>query len=476
MRVLLITPFFPILTTRWMPLGPPFMAAQLRRSGHSAAVFDRVAVQARAGRGIEAADAALLARVAEFQPDLIGLSTISPLIHDTVHCAALIREAGFHGGLWAGGYHATALPELTLQKIPELDGVVAGEGEQVLAQLASGASQDDLPGVWRRVGSKIRAPKLPHSQVANLDDLPLPAFDTMDMAFYLKRTINTIRGYPTRASTLITSRGCQFRCRFCVESLTYGRGIRFHSAPYVLEWVRKLVADYPVDGLHFHDNDFLADEERVRAICAGLQRLGLHSRLRWSIQARADRLTPELARLLRSSGCVLVEIGIETGSQEELDFLRKGTTVDVGEQAVRICRKAGLDAHAYMLQKTENETISDLENRLAWLQRANPASFQWTDLAMYPGTPLYAEKGEDFFARSPWDEPSIRGFYSADRLSGLAPEARREWMQKNFAPFARRHFWTHAIGRYPLGTLMTFAWAKAKLRIRRYAKGARGAV
>jgi anaerobic magnesium-protoporphyrin IX monomethyl ester cyclase len=476
MRVLLISPFLPLMPVHWMPLGLPFMAAKLRQGGHEAAIFDRFAVQARVGRSVEAADAAMLACLTQVHPDLIGLSTVSPAIFDTVRCAALIRRAGFRGGIWAGGYHVTALPELTLRKIPELDGVVAGEGEEVLSQLADGAAPETLPGVWRRDGSEIRAPQNPHAQVAHLDDLPLPAFDLMDMPFYTERCDGTVRRHNLRASTLITSRGCHFRCRFCAESLTYGRGIRYHGAGYVLDWAQKLIADYAVDGLHFHDNDFLADEERAREICAGFRRLGLHRKVHWGVQARADRLTPDLARLLKQSGCVLVEIGVEVASQEELDHLRKGTTVDVSEQAVRLCRRAGLDTHAYMLQRTENETISSLEQRLAWLKRVDPTSYQWSDLCIFPGTPLYAEKGEDFFARSPWTEEAVNGYYFTDHLSSLTPEDRRAWAKKNLASFARWHWWRHAIGRYPLRLLAPLAWSKAVRRIKRLRAGATGKI
>jgi anaerobic magnesium-protoporphyrin IX monomethyl ester cyclase len=472
MRLLLISPFSSLSPVRWMPLGLAFIAARLRQGGHRVVIFDRYAIQAQTGRSVDAVDQAMLVQMAAFQPDLVGLSTVSPVIYDTAHCASLIRETGFRGSIWAGGYHATALPGLTLRKIPELDGVMAGEGEQVLAQLADGIDPAGLPGVWRRDGAEILAPHLPQAQVADLNDLPLPAFDLLDMPLYTERNPVTVRGHLLRASTLITSRGCQFRCRFCAESLTYGRGIRFHSAEYVLEWVRKLAADYPIDGLHFHDNDFLADEGRARAICAGMQKNGLHRKLRWGIQARADRLTPELARLLHASGCVLVEIGVEAGTQKELDFLRKGTTPDTNEQAVRLCRRAGLDIHAYMLQRTEDETLPDLERRLDWLKRADPTSFQWSTVYIFPGTLLYAEKGNDFFAGNPWTKDAIRGYYAADHLSHLPPETRDAWMKRKFIPFARRHWWRHAIGRYPLSLLVSRVWAGSIRRLKRLLSGA----
>jgi len=468
MRVLLISPYSVLLPTLWMPLGLPFMAARLQQHGHQVSVFDRFAIQGSLGCNVEKVNAAMQAHIEEFQPDLIGLSTISPLIYDTVKCAKLIRREGFQDTLLAGGYHATALPKLTLEKIPELEGVLAGEGEDVLSRFANGEDTASLPGFWWRDGGQISAPAIPSAQIANLDDLPLPAYELMDMAFYSQRNDGVIRRHNLRTATLVSSRGCQYRCRFCAESVTYGHGVRSHSAEYMLDWIQKLITDYEIEGVHFHDNDFLTDEARGREFCAGLQRLGLIRKVQWSIQSRADRLTPELVRLLKKSGCVLIEIGVEVGTQDELDHLRKGTTVDISENAVRICRNAGLDVHAYMLQRTEDETTEQLAQRLAWLKRAKPTSFQWSGINIFPGTPLYNEKGDDFFAKSDWSESEIKTYYATDHLSGITLEERKSWMEKNFAPFARWHWWRNAIGHYPLRVLKRHAYQKLLNRGRRF--------
>ena len=463
MRVFLIYPYLTV-STLWMPLGLPFIAAELRRRGHSVAIFDRFAVQAKVGRALEQVNRAMLSSIRDFRPDLIGLNTLSPLIHDTVECIALIRS-NYTGTMVAGGYHATALPELTLRKIPGVNGVIAGEGEMVLARLADGESPASLPGVWWRDEEAIRPPVAPAPQIENLDTLALPALDLMDMEFYTQRTNGVIRGHNLRAATLVTSRGCHRRCRFCAESLTYGPGVRFHSPAYVLEWIQRVVADYSVDGLHFHDNDFLADEARARDICEGMVRAGLHRRLKWSIQARADRLSQDIARLLKSAGCVLVEIGIEAGTQAELDRISKGTTLRVNTSAVALCRKAGLDVHAYMLMGMEDETTADLEHRLAWVKRAKPTSFQWSQVAIYPGTALYQERGGDFFSKSEWTREAIEAYYSAYSLSTIPAEARREWMARRFRPYLRWYWWRDAIRRYPWGTLAAIAFSKLRARV-----------
>lgn len=468
MRILLIYPHVGG-SVLWMPIGLPFIAAELIRHGHTVAIFDRFAVQSRVGYDVAPVNAAMLDSIRTFKPDLIGLNTLTPLIYDTVDCVGLIR-ADFNGMIMAGGYHATALPELTLQRIPGLDGVVTGEGEFVFRRLADGEPPSRLPGVWWRDAETIHPPITPAVQIENLDELALPALGLMNMEFYTQRTDGVIRGHNLRAATLVTSRGCYRRCRFCAESLTYGNGVRFHSAAYTLDWIQRLVTDYSVDGLHFHDNDFLADEARGRDICEGLIRAGLHRRVKWSIQARAERLNPDIVKLFKSAGGILVEIGIEAGTQAELDRIAKGATIEMNTRAVRLCQKAGLDVHAYMLSSMEDETIPDLEKRLAWVKRARPTTFQWSKVYMYPGTALYREKGQDFFARSEWTKEAINTYYSDDSLSAISPEARRKWMARHFSPYFRRRWWLNAVHRYPWRTLTAIALAKLRQKLRRRIK------
>jgi anaerobic magnesium-protoporphyrin IX monomethyl ester cyclase len=448
MRVLLISPYSAGLF-RWMPLGLPFMAACLRRRGHTPLIFDRYARQAAQGYSLPVANVAMVECIRKFRPDLIGLSTVSQVIYDTAECAALVRSV-YAGPLIAGGYHATALPELTLQKIPELDGVVTGEGEVVLSQLADGTPPADLPGVWWRTGQTICPPAAPAEQIAPLDDLPLPAYDLMDMGFYAGRTQHSIRGHHLATITLITSRGCYQRCRFCAESLTYGSGVRFHSPAYVLDWIQRAVADYDVEGLHFHDNDFLASESRAREICEGMLRAGWQRKVKWSIQARADRLNPDIAALLKAAGCVLVEIGIETATQAGLNQIGKGTTLEMNSEAVALCHAVGLAVHAYMLTGLENETLADLDRRLAWVKRARPDSFQWSSLAVYPGTPLYQAKGGNFFAQSAWTKTAVDDYYAADVLSTIPPGQRRTWMARHLNRYLVWLNWQRKLRALPL--------------------------
>lgn len=263
-----------------------------------------------------------------------------------------------------------------------------------------------------------------------------------------------IRGHCLSSISLITSRGCDKKCEFCTESLTYGKGVRFHSPQYVIEWVKQTVKDYRVEGVYFHDNDFLVDRERAIQICEGFMANGLHRRLKWAIQARSDRLDREIVGLLKRAGCVVIETGVEAASQKELDAVKKMTTVQANETAIATCRSMGMSVHAYMLTAFEGETIADLETRLNWIKKVRPTSFSWQSIQINPASPMYRRKQMDFFEANDWTEENVVSYYRLDYLSSIPAEQRRAWMKKNFTLFAKRYRQLSILRRNPLHKLL----------------------
>lgn len=441
MRVLLVYPMIPPGVSGrpsrepgWIPLGLSFVSSALRSKGHEVEIFDRYGLQASKCLSRNEINAAMLERARRFNPDMIGFNTVSPLIHDTLECAAMIRHMT-KAPLVAGGHHATALPELTLEKIPQLDMVVAGEGEESLPALADGAALKNVAGLAYRT-TDGRVSYNPPRQIEDLDTLPFPALDLLDMGFYLRPGTRTIRGHYLSTISVVTSRGCTRRCDFCCESLTYGKGIRYHSPEYVIEWIDRLISQYDFEAVYFHDNNFLSDKERAVKIFEMLIGRGISQRIKCALQTRADTLTKEILSLMKKAGCVLVEIGVEASAQETLDQYHKGTTVSMNEKAIALCRKAGLSVHAYMLTAVPGETTADMEQRRRWIELARPSSFSWHPLSIYPGTRLYQQYGNGFFEKVTWSEREITGFYSKDFFSKVTPDQRKKWMKRRYKMFA----------------------------------------
>jgi anaerobic magnesium-protoporphyrin IX monomethyl ester cyclase len=423
-----------------MPLGLAFIASLLREQGQKVSIFDRHACQSRIGTEKDKINSTMLQHIEKWRPDLIGLQTISPLIYDTVECVELIRRI-YAGPIIAGGHHVTALPEITLNRIPGLSGVVIGEGELPMARMAKGEDPGIIPGFrWETNGVTIG--NLPPAKNQDLDELPFPAMDLLDMAYYTQPTVNTIRGHFLSSVCVLASRGCSNRCDFCSESLTYGKGVRFHSAEYVIEWITRIVRDYKVEGIYFHDNDFLISETRARQICEKILSKGLDTKIKWAIQARADRINRKILRLLKRSGCVLVEIGVESSSQAQLNSVAKRATVCKNAEAVGLCRKERMPVHAYMMFDFEGEVMSDLDEKLRWVKKTKPNSFGWGRLIIHPGTQLYNRRGKSFFEKNDWNEKNILAYYNGNSLSRITRKKRSLWMKKYYLPYQA---WRHAI-------------------------------
>jgi len=429
----------------WLPLGFAYIGALLKQHGHDVQVFDRYAAMGRLGLDSDKIDNAMLTALKTFAPDVVGLTTISPMIYDTVHCAKIIRSI-FNGTMLAGGHHATALPWLTLEKIPELDGVGIGEGEESMLALAEGTNPADIKGIlWRQSYENIQdkeknPPYDPgRGRIEQLDSLPFPDYSLFDTAFYTRRNTSMIRGFRLSTLLMIGSRGCAYRCSFCTESLVYGGGVRFHSVDYITDMVKSTLQQYPqVGGIYFHDNDFLIDPVRVEQICLSFIKTGLAKRFKWAVQGRADRAEPGLLRLMRKAGCVKMEIGVEAVAQKELDSMQKGTKAGANAKALQLCRDAGISVHAYLMTRTKDESPADLEMKLDWLKQNRPDTFIMHPLLLHPGSILYKERGNSFFETTDWTRESVRGFYAEDVFSQVTPQERQDWMQSRFEPFSRK--------------------------------------
>ncbi|MCX6090130.1 MAG: radical SAM protein [Candidatus Atribacteria bacterium] len=477
MRVLLIYP----LTrqkkppqTHWIPLGLSFIASSLRKGGHTPAIFDRHARQAGIGIDKERMNAAMMEGINQFHPDLIGFNTVSPLIYDTSECIDLIKKKYPAVPLIAGGHHASALPALTLEKIPGLRGVIVGEGERALTRLADGDQPPQIPGVWW----KNDQGNLSHSdpeQILDLDSLPFPAFDLLDMSFYTRPTLETIRDHLLTTVSILTSRGCPYHCSFCSEHITYGRGVRYHSPEYVREWIQKLYQDYRMEGVYFHDNDFLIDEERARAICHEMIHSGLAQKIKWAIQTRASRIQRDLLPILKEAGCISIEIGIESFQQNELDQIDKHTLVQTNRQAIAFCRESGISVHAYLLSGFSGETLSDWNEKLKWIKTVKPNSFQISPLTIFPSTSRYQQHGHRFFETNQWDEKSVVSFFAPYQLSLISPSERKRWIRKQYIPYARWHRLVNLLQVNPPGKSLPLVVRMTLGFIRRHLPSPRGA-
>lgn len=340
------------------PLGLLYLAAQARTEGVDVTVID-----------LAGHDEDDLAQLVPDGCDFYGFSTYSVNFDLTARLAAEVRLRNPDALLIAGGPHATALPQSVLQH--GFDTVITGESELTFVE------------VLRR--RAIGQPVLPIAAGIPPDPLDLlasPAYDLVDLDTY-SRVLNG-----RRCLSVLTSRGCPYRCSFCNSSIMgAGRPIRYRKAEAVADELARLRSRYSIDHFRFQDDIYTMDIRRIRELTAVLAPM----QITYRCFSRVNTCSPEMAGLLRQGGCIHVSFGVETGSPMLLGkhAMHKGQTPDQIRWALRNAHDAGLRTRIFLIVGFPGETEETVEETLAVVKSVPWEEFAVYPLIAYPGTPLH---------------------------------------------------------------------------------------
>ncbi len=427
-----------VTDTPFPPFGIMYLGAVLERAG-----FDIRLLHPGPGE-----DETTIEQLQKLSPDLVGFTLLTVQYARLRQLLPRLRTALPRARFCAGGVHPTALPERTLRELP-LDFVVLGEGEDTLLRACERLDSGDWVGALRGVafldGDAYRASP-PEPLGTRLDEQPQPARHLLDMERYL-RPPGLIKGYPTnRSASVLASRGCPHHCIFCGSHRIFGRRLRRRSVLSVLNEIEGLVDTYRIDSLFFSDDTVGEDTGWLGRLCGGF--LARRLDLAWSCQVRGKPLPEGLLRLMRRSGCVQVEFGVETGSDRLLRFLKKGVTRADMTESFRRARAAGLRTLASFMVGIPGETEDDLLATLGFLKEVRPDFSNFFLTVPYPGTELYdhaASSGllrEDAFGTAWFMRQSTRPIMLDDEAATRAVRWRSAFqnrvMLRNYVGYARR--------------------------------------
>lgn len=321
-------------------------------------------------------------KVLEYRPDLVGITNpFSDFAPYSIRAALEIKKRDAQIITVVGGPHATSAPESFLSKESPVDYVVRGEGETTIVKLALALSANrsvhQLLGISYRNGTQVRS-NPPAPFIERLDDLPLPAYHLVPMEKYFELVK---AGFPSRYSfdyegserevSLITSRGCPYRCIFCGNHLHMGRRWRFHSATYVLRHMKFLIERYGVKHFHLEDDNITLRTDRFEGILDGIMQNGWP--ITWDTPngIRADGLSPALLKKIKESGCTYLCIGIESGDQHVLDnIIRKGLDLKSVVETVATCKMRRIDMHAFYMIGFPGEELDQIYSTFRFARRA----------------------------------------------------------------------------------------------------------
>ncbi len=378
------------------PLGLLYVAAHARKyTRHQIEILDSEA------EGLTYPE--LKERIKGIDPEVVGITAMTFTLIDALKVARLVKEIKQGVKVALGGPHPHIYPEETVS-FPEVDFVIQGEGERaftdLLGALEDGRRLRQIKGVvWKDNGKVVRGGAA--EPVADLDGLPFPARDLTDIHRYC-----SVLARVSHCTTMITSRGCPFRCRFCARP-HLGKGFRCRSAGNVVEEFEECLT-MGIREFLIYDDTFTGDRERVIDICE--QILGKGLKLRWDIRAHVNTVDEELLGRLKQAGCERIHYGVESGNPDILLNLRKGTTIERVKQAFRLTREAGIETLAYFMIGSPGEDLATAGQSIALARELKPDYVHFSILMPFPATELYRDGVEiglirqdcwQDFARSP---------------------------------------------------------------------------
>ena len=236
---------------------------------------------------------------------------------------------------------------------------------------------------------------IPAGFVQNLDALPFPRWDQFEIRKFRYQII-TGKGITL---PMLGSRGCPYTCNYCPYLVNSCYRVR--SAESIVEEIRYLSAKYGIRGISFRDPNLTFNKKRAHEFADLLLRYNLD--VRWSMEARTDRLDPELLELLYRAGLRSIEVGVESANQQTLrDNKRKAIPRIQQERIIECCHKLGIRVIANYTLGLPNDTVDGIQDTIRYAKKLNTFAIQFTVTTPYPGTQFYDTVRHDIFEKD-WE-------------------------------------------------------------------------
>ena len=320
--------------------------------------------------------------------ELAILHTSTPSFRSDVRVAEALRQANPRLRIGFVGAHVAVSPEAALRASDAIEFVGRNEFDFTIQEVAQGRPLAEIDGLSFRSGERI----VHNRERATLEDMDQLPFVT---EVYRRDLVieDYFIGYLLHPYvSLYTGRGCRSRCTFCLWPQTVGgHRYRTRSPEHVAEEIRRAKEYFPQVKEYFFDDDTFTDDlPRAAEIARRLGRIGVT----WSCNAKAN-VPYESLRIMRENGLRLLLVGYETGSQQILNNIRKGTRVDVARRFTEDCHKLGITIHGTFIVGLPGETHETIRETIRFAREINPHTLQVSLAAPYPGTELHSQALEN---------------------------------------------------------------------------------
>lgn len=352
MRILLINPFVNqeiiddifTINSQLPPLGILYLASPLKKAGHNVIVVDYCMEK----YSIEKLQL-ILSSI-----DIVGITVRSHSSKSVKQIISDIKSFNDRVLIIIGGPHCTIDPYLAIKNLGS-DVCVEGDGDHVITKIVDAYENnkgfDDIPGIFFKQDNNIQSGR-PSQIVSDIDSFPIPSRHLVEKYSYGQLQGGLFIMSKGKVTSMITSRGCPYHCRFCISN-AITKQIRVRSAENVINEIKEIEQEY--DFLYFMDDNFFIDKKRSHQILDYF--IKEKPDIEFSLAGvRIDAVDAETYKKLRKAGAKVIAFGIESGNQQILDYYHKQITLSQISSSVRLARKNGLITVGYFVFGAPLET------------------------------------------------------------------------------------------------------------------------
>lgn len=431
------------------PIGLALLASILKQKGHTVSTIELP---------YHSVDEAV--HLIKLQcPDVVGAScwTGTHLLLTTL--AEQVKKSRPETRFVFGGHHATMFWNQLLVNYPQLDAVIIGEGEEsfpALLEAWESGTVCEAAGVAFRGSDGIQHTG-PPQRLLNIDHYPFPDYESFRLA---RDTGSEVRYGAVKRNGkeyrthLLASRGCPFKCTFCADTAFYNRPVS-RDPKLVADEIELLNVEYGVGLFEFTDMTFALAPKRTEALCQEI--LDRELNISWQAMSRASAVSASLLQLMKEAGCYSIAYGVETGSPELLQRIKKGVSRSEIVEAFKTTQSVGLSTLMLLMVGNPGESESTIRDTVDLIYETRPTQIDPCIYQVYPESQTYKTlKADGYIDDDYWLTHDVAPYYDGEHSAAKL----FRWQQKitfhhNTYPrdrLKRLGTWLRSFGRIPAGT------------------------
>ncbi len=358
------------------------LAAALQKEGHSVQYID-ADIDNLSNKEI-------VGLLLNFACDVVGITMNTFQAKAAIDLAKAIKKRRQDIKIIVGGPHPSALKKNILIDYPWIDIVCKGESEETIVELAQAIADSKalskIEGISYRTGDNIYE-NADRKLIRDINQIPFPAYA---LAGDLKRYPGAQPVLKPPSMHIMASRGCPFHCIFCTKSV-WGNTVRFRTPQNITDEVEFLHRRFGINEIFFQDDTMNLNRKWFLSVCTEIITRGLNKEMAFKAPFRVDSklLDEECLLKAKEAGFWIIFYGVESGNQQVLDTIKKGTTIKEIKRAFELTHRAGIKTIAAFMVGNVDDTKETIEDSVRLAKEMKPTVFGFSIATPLPGTFFY---------------------------------------------------------------------------------------